>query len=91
MNKKVTEVSDCCVCVQFQSVIKAVVEEVDDALQLLHSQVYLSLYTVFVMQSLLLPIFITFDIFFHFTVLQLKRTIVSVALWDGESDSFHNK
>lgn len=32
--------SGCCVCVQFQSVIKAVVEEVDDALQVLHSQVY---------------------------------------------------
>ncbi|XP_068433215.1 phospholipase B1, membrane-associated-like [Clinocottus analis] len=50
-----------CACEQqqFQSVIKAVVEEVEDALQLLHAQ--------------------------------LKRTIVSVALWDGERDNFHNK
>lgn len=53
------QMDQLCACEQqFQSVIKAVVEEVDDALQLLHSQ--------------------------------LKRTIVSVALWDGESESFHN-
>ncbi|KAI9543893.1 hypothetical protein NQZ68_004941 [Dissostichus eleginoides] len=55
------QVDELCVCDQQQvsSVIAAVVEEVDEALQLLHSQ--------------------------------LKRTIVSVALWDGESDGFHNK
>ncbi|KAL3052292.1 hypothetical protein OYC64_004942 [Pagothenia borchgrevinki] len=55
------QVDQLCVCDQQQvgSVIAAVVEEVDEALQLLHSQ--------------------------------LKRTIVSVALWDGESDGFHNK
>ncbi|XP_075940811.1 phospholipase B1, membrane-associated-like [Anarhichas minor] len=55
------QVDQLCACEQqqFQSVIKAVVEEVDDALQLLHSQ--------------------------------LKRAIVSVALWDGERDNFHNK
>ncbi|XP_056261546.1 phospholipase B1, membrane-associated-like [Seriola aureovittata] len=44
---------------QVHSVIQAVVEEVDDALQLLHSQ--------------------------------LKRAIVSVALWDGEHDAFQHK
>ncbi|KAF1376794.1 hypothetical protein PFLUV_G00215140 [Perca fluviatilis] len=56
------QVDQLCACEQqqqVQSVIKAVVEEVDDALQLLHSQ--------------------------------LKRTIVSVALWDGERGSFHHK
>ncbi|XP_028460437.1 phospholipase B1, membrane-associated [Perca flavescens] len=56
------QVDQLCACEQqqqVQSVIKAVVEEVDDALQLLHSQ--------------------------------LKRTIVSVALWDGERGSFHPK
>ncbi|XP_042359876.1 phospholipase B1, membrane-associated-like [Plectropomus leopardus] len=54
-------VDQLCACEQqqVQSLIKAMVEEVDDALQLLHSQ--------------------------------LKRTIVSVALWDGESDSSQNK
>ncbi|XP_056284895.1 phospholipase B1, membrane-associated-like [Pseudoliparis swirei] len=54
------QVGQRCACEQhqFPSVIKAVVEEVDDALQLLHSQ--------------------------------LKRAIVSVALWDGEHDNFHN-
>ncbi|XP_034384064.1 phospholipase B1, membrane-associated-like [Cyclopterus lumpus] len=54
------QVGQRCACEQhqFQSVIKAVVEEVDDALQLLHSQ--------------------------------LKRAIVSVALWDGEHDNLHN-
>lgn len=36
---------------QVQSVIKAVVEEVDDALQLLHSQVYFRLRAVFLIQS----------------------------------------
>ncbi|KAI3364167.1 hypothetical protein L3Q82_010983, partial [Scortum barcoo] len=54
------QVDQICACEQqVQSVIKAVVEEVDGALQLLHSQ--------------------------------LKRTIVSVALWDGEHDSYHYK
>ncbi|XP_044026390.1 phospholipase B1, membrane-associated-like [Siniperca chuatsi] len=55
------QVDQLCACEQqqVQSAIKAVVDEVDDALQLLHSQ--------------------------------LNRTIVSVALWDGENDSFHNK
>ncbi|XP_045917362.1 phospholipase B1, membrane-associated-like [Micropterus dolomieu] len=55
------QVNELCACEQqqVQSVIKAVIEEVDDALQLLHSQ--------------------------------LMRTIVSVALWDVENDSFHNK
>ncbi|XP_035535037.1 phospholipase B1, membrane-associated-like [Morone saxatilis] len=53
------QMDQLCACEQVQSVIKAVVEEVDDALQLLHTQ--------------------------------LKRTIVSVALWDGEHDRFYNK
>ncbi|KAK5852759.1 hypothetical protein PBY51_006602 [Eleginops maclovinus] len=55
------QVDQLCACGQQQvsSVIEALVEEVDEALQLLHSQ--------------------------------LKRTIVSVALWDGESNSFNNK
>ncbi|XP_059212464.1 phospholipase B1, membrane-associated-like [Centropristis striata] len=55
------QVDQLCACEQqqVQSVIKGVVEEVDEALQLLHSQ--------------------------------LKRTIVSVALWDGEHDRFYNK
>nr|XP_040016080.1 phospholipase B1, membrane-associated-like isoform X1 [Gasterosteus aculeatus aculeatus] len=54
------QVDQRCACErqQFQSVIKAVVGEVDDALQLLHSE--------------------------------LKRAIVSVALWVGEHDNFHN-
>ncbi|XP_041815327.1 phospholipase B1, membrane-associated-like [Chelmon rostratus] len=53
------QVDQLCTCEQqqVQSDIKAVVKDVDDALQVLHSQ--------------------------------LKRTIVSVALWDGEHDSFH--
>ncbi|KAM8725846.1 phospholipase B1, membrane-associated-like [Acanthopagrus schlegelii] len=55
------QVDQLCACEpqQVQSVIKATVEEVDGALQLLHSQ--------------------------------LKRTIVSVALWDGERNGYHNK
>uniref|UniRef100_UPI0037E86F51 phospholipase B1, membrane-associated-like n=1 Tax=Semicossyphus pulcher TaxID=241346 RepID=UPI0037E86F51 len=55
------QVDQLCVCEQqqVQSVIRGLVKEVDDALQLLHSQ--------------------------------LKRTIVSVALWDGEHDSFNNR
>ncbi|KAL7388712.1 hypothetical protein ABVT39_019459 [Epinephelus coioides] len=55
------QVDQLCACEQQQveSVIKGVVEEVNDALQLLHSQ--------------------------------LKRTIVSVALWDEKSASFHHK
>ncbi|XP_008283252.1 phospholipase B1, membrane-associated-like [Stegastes partitus] len=44
---------------QVSAVIRSVVEEVDDALQLLHTQ--------------------------------LKRTIVSVALWDGEHDTMQSK
>lgn len=31
----------------------------------------------------------TFLIWCHFTVSQLKRTIISVALWDGERNGFH--
>ncbi|XP_071323371.1 phospholipase B1, membrane-associated-like [Trachinotus anak] len=55
------QVDQLCACKQQQvhSVIQAVVKEVDDALQLLHSQ--------------------------------LKRTIVSVALWDGEHNIFQHK
>ncbi|KAM7367703.1 hypothetical protein PAMP_013986 [Pampus punctatissimus] len=55
------QVDQLCTCEpqQVHSVIKSVVESVDDALQLLHSQ--------------------------------LKQTIVSVALWDGEHDSFPNR
>ncbi|XP_026175090.1 phospholipase B1, membrane-associated-like [Mastacembelus armatus] len=55
------QVHQLCICEQQQiwTVINTVVKEVDDALQLLHSQ--------------------------------LKHTIVSVALWDGEYDTFQNK
>ncbi|XP_044233265.1 phospholipase B1, membrane-associated-like [Thunnus albacares] len=55
------QVDQLCACEQqqVQSVIRSVVEDVDAALQLLHSQ--------------------------------LKQTIVSVALWNGEHDSFSNK
>ncbi|KAM7395163.1 hypothetical protein PAMA_006764 [Pampus argenteus] len=55
------QVDQLCTCElqQVHSVIKSVVEGVDDALQLLHSQ--------------------------------LKQTIVSVALWDGEHDSLANR
>ncbi|XP_053192692.1 phospholipase B1, membrane-associated-like [Scomber japonicus] len=55
------QVDQLCTCEQqqVQSVIRSVVEDVDKALQLLHSQ--------------------------------LKQTIVSVALWNGEHDSFTNK
>ncbi|XP_041660847.1 phospholipase B1, membrane-associated-like [Cheilinus undulatus] len=53
------QVDQLCACdhQQVHSVIRGVVNDVDDALQLLHTQ--------------------------------LKRTIVSVALWDGEHDSFN--
>ncbi|XP_020484126.3 phospholipase B1, membrane-associated [Labrus bergylta] len=55
------QVDQLCPCEQqqVQSVVRAVVKDVDEALQLLHSQ--------------------------------LKRTIVSVALWDGEHDSCQKK
>ncbi|KAK2856052.1 hypothetical protein Q5P01_004787 [Channa striata] len=54
------QLDQLCACEQqIQSVIKSVVKEVDDALQLLHSQ--------------------------------LKKTIVSVALWDVENDSFQRR
>ncbi|XP_069017624.1 phospholipase B1, membrane-associated-like [Embiotoca jacksoni] len=55
------QVDPLCACKQQEvtSVIRAVVEEVDDALKLLHSQ--------------------------------LKRTTVSVALWDGEHDTIQSK
>ncbi|XP_029352949.1 phospholipase B1, membrane-associated-like [Echeneis naucrates] len=55
------QVDQICACKQQQvhSAIQAVVEEVDDALQLLQSQ--------------------------------LKRTIISVSLWDGEHDRMRNK
>ncbi|XP_028253684.1 phospholipase B1, membrane-associated-like [Parambassis ranga] len=54
------QVEQLCVCEQQQaSVIRQMVKEVDDALQLLHSQ--------------------------------LKRTLVSVALWDGELTAVHSK
>ncbi|XP_076613028.1 phospholipase B1, membrane-associated-like [Chaetodon auriga] len=53
------QVDQLCACEQqqLQSVLTGVVKEVDDALQVLHSQ--------------------------------LKRTIVSIALWDAEHNSFH--
>ncbi|XP_034555910.1 phospholipase B1, membrane-associated-like [Notolabrus celidotus] len=52
------QVDQLCVCEQqAQTIIRHVVKEVDEALQLLHSQ--------------------------------LKKTIVSVALWDGENDRFN--
>ncbi|XP_040919608.1 phospholipase B1, membrane-associated-like [Toxotes jaculatrix] len=55
------QVDQLCACKQqqVQSVIQAAVEEVDRAVQLLHSQ--------------------------------LKRTIISIALWDGEHDTFQHK
>jgi len=55
------QVDQLCACdePQAQALIRSVVGDVDDALQLLHSQ--------------------------------LKRTIVSVALWDGEQETFQNK
>ncbi len=59
MNKNVIVDSDSCACVQIQSVIRAVLEEVDDALQLLHSQVYFRLYAVFFVT--VLPIFTHFS------------------------------
>ncbi|KAM9339222.1 phospholipase B1, membrane-associated-like [Symphorus nematophorus] len=51
------QVDRLCICEQQQ--VQSVITEVDEALQLLQSQ--------------------------------LKRAIVSVALWDGEHDCFHNK
>ncbi|XP_026197625.1 phospholipase B1, membrane-associated-like [Anabas testudineus] len=55
------QVDQLCACEiqQVQSIITALVKDVDDAVKLLHSQ--------------------------------LKRTIVSVALWDAEPDRFHTK
>ncbi|KAM4600980.1 phospholipase B1, membrane-associated-like [Polymixia lowei] len=55
------QVDQLCACdeQQVKSVIQATVQEVDRALQVLHSQ--------------------------------LKQTIVSVALWDGEYDTYQNK
>lgn len=84
---KVTEVVDCCVCVKFQSVIKAVVGEVDDALQLLHSEVYFTLCIFYSVAVTALLLFTKLTLCFT----QLKRAIVSVALWVGEHDNFHNK
>ncbi|KAM3861027.1 phospholipase B1, membrane-associated-like [Diretmus argenteus] len=55
------QVDELCACEeqQVESRIRAAVQEVDGALQLLHSQ--------------------------------LKRTIVNVAVWDGEHDTFQNR
>ncbi len=39
MNQNVIVASHCCVCTQIESVIKEAVQDVHEALQLLHSQV----------------------------------------------------
>lgn len=69
---------------QVSSIIETVVKEVDKALQLLHSRVCFILYA---------GSDFTYNVFIKFakTVLQLKRTIVSVALWDGEHDTMQSK
>ncbi|XP_029984660.1 phospholipase B1, membrane-associated-like isoform X2 [Sphaeramia orbicularis] len=57
----IVRVDQLCICEQQQvtSAVREMVKEVDDVLQLLHSQ--------------------------------LRKAVVSVALWDGEHTTFHNK
>ncbi|XP_036003484.1 uncharacterized protein LOC118556540 [Fundulus heteroclitus] len=65
---------------QISSLLKRVVEEVDDAVQLLGSQVCSRLNTacLFFYRNIRGS-----DCIFYVFNLQLRRTIVSVALWDG--------
>lgn len=75
---------------QVQSAIKTVLEEVEDALQLLHSQVHFRLHVTFLIQSVDPPYYRASSSF-PLAVLQLKRTIVSIALWNGEHDCLCKK